>query len=65
MDLFGLQHLRRNLDPSNPGAKKPIFLEYLGHSLNKDCLGPFLEDRKSQFGHAAAKKCCGSGNYLI
>ena len=33
--------------------------------LNKDCLGPSLEDRKSQFCHAAAKKCCGSGNLLI
>ena len=24
-----------------------------------------MEDRKSQFCHAAAKKCCGSGNLLI
>ena len=29
------------------------------------CLGPSLEDRKSQFCHAAAKKCCDSGNLLI
>ena len=28
-------------------------------------LGPFLEGPKSQFCHAAAKKCCGSGNLLI
>ena len=31
----------------------------------KVCLGPFLEDCKFQFCHAAAKKCCGSGNLLI
>merc|ERR1712243_438369 len=37
----------------------------LGNCLNKDCLGPSLEDPKSQFCHAAAKKCCGSGNSLI
>ena len=32
---------------------------------NNVCLGPSMEDRKSQFRHAAAKRCCGSGNLLI
>ena len=37
----------------------------LGNYLDKECLGPSLEDRKSQFCHSAAKQCCGSGNHLI
>ena len=53
------------MDPSNPGATKPMFWKYVRNCLNKDCLGPSLKVRKSQFCHAAAKKCCGSGNDLI
>ena len=53
------------MNPSNPGATKPIFWIYVRYCLNKDCLGPSLENRKSQFCQIAAKKCCGSGNCLI
>ena len=51
--LYGLQHLRSNLYPSNSGSTKPIFWKY--NCLNKACLGPFLEGRKPQFCHSAAK----------
>ena len=60
--LYGLQHFCRNLDS---GSTKPIFQKHVRHFLSKVCLGPSLEDRKYQFCHAAAKKCCGSGNLLI
>ena len=33
--------------------------------MNRVCLGPSLDYRKSQFCHAAAKRCCGSGYILI
>ena len=65
IDPYGLQHLCRNLYPSNFGSTKPIFWKYEWKCLNKVCLRHFLEDSKSQFCHAAAKKCCGSGNLLI
>ena len=60
--LYGLQHFCRNLDS---GSTKPIFQKHVRNFLSKVCLGPSLEDRKYQFCHAAAKKCCGSGNLLI
>ena len=63
--LYGLQHLRRKLDPSNLLAKKPMFRKYVRNWLNKDCLGHFLKDCQSQLCHAEAKKLCGSGNNLI
>ena len=65
MDLYGFQRLIRNLDTSKPGATRTIFWKYAKNCFNKDCLVPSLEDRKSQFCNAAAKICCGSGNYLI
>ena len=34
--------------------------KYVRKCLNKVCLGPSFEDRKSQFCHASAEKCCGS-----
>ena len=48
-----------------PGATKPIFWKYLKIRLNKVWLWPSLGDLKFQFCQSAAKKCCGSGNYLI
>ena len=57
-------NLCRNLDPSNSCATKPIFWKHL-RNFWKFFLGPSLKDRKSQFCHNAAKKCCSSGNYLM
>ena len=65
VDLYGVQHLLRNLDPLNTGASNQIFGKYVRTCLHIDCLAPSLEDCKFQFCHAAAKKCCGSGDYLI
>ena len=39
----------------------PYILENLKHFLCNICLRHTLEDGKSQFWHAAANKCCGSG----
>ena len=54
IDHKGGSHLCRNLEASNPGSTKPIFQKYERKCLNEVCLGPFLEDCKSQFCHAAA-----------
>ena len=55
-------HLCRNLEASNPVARKPIFSNICMYNI---FLGHSLEDRKSEFFHAAAKKFRGSGNLLI
>ena len=65
INLYRLHHLQRNLNPLNPGSTKYIFWKFERNCLSKLCLGPSLEESKSQFCHAPAKKCFVSGNCLI
>ena len=66
LNLVEVGHIYlKNLEASKPGSTNLYFETMRESCLDKVFLGPSLKDRKSLFFHAAAKKCCGSGNLII